>query len=172
MATVVDGDPKAPFSLATSLRCTERRNSFPWIPPFTLVPYLIMLSVKQFRIKNHFWVLGKIRPGFLAHWRTLYPLDLIKYHIILCLHIYISILSNYRTCVMISAWNWLINCPYLIGSQVLSNPTRAIISVLTLHLQKIFRNSVVRQKCFFQMLCYKANVEKTHSKSIWQSSCC
>ena len=33
LATVVDGDPMVPFSLATTLRCREGRFSFPWITP-------------------------------------------------------------------------------------------------------------------------------------------
>ena len=49
---IVEGDPKAPFSIATTQR--RRFNSFPWIASITLDPYLIMLSVKQEGIKNHF----------------------------------------------------------------------------------------------------------------------
>ena len=41
--TVVEGNPKAPFSLATTLRCRGGHYSFPWIAPLYL--YLIMLSV-------------------------------------------------------------------------------------------------------------------------------
>ena len=33
MATVVEGDPKAPFSIATTPRCRRERYSFPWIAP-------------------------------------------------------------------------------------------------------------------------------------------
>ena len=45
LATIVEGDPKAPFSIATP---------FPGLLHFTLEPYLIMLSVKQGGIKYHF----------------------------------------------------------------------------------------------------------------------
>ena len=45
LVTVVEGDPKAPFSIATP---------FPGLLHFTLDPYLIMLSVKQGSIKYHF----------------------------------------------------------------------------------------------------------------------
>ena len=31
LAIEVDGDPKAPFSIATTLRCRGGRYSFPWI---------------------------------------------------------------------------------------------------------------------------------------------
>ena len=52
--TIVEGDPKAPFSIATTLRCRGGHYSFPWITPLTFDPYLIMLSVKQGGIKYHF----------------------------------------------------------------------------------------------------------------------
>ena len=46
MATVVEGDPKVSFSIATTPRCREERNSFPWIAPFypRYVPYNAVLS--------------------------------------------------------------------------------------------------------------------------------
>ena len=31
LVTVVEGDQKAPFSIATTLMCREGRYSFPWI---------------------------------------------------------------------------------------------------------------------------------------------
>ena len=42
LATVVEGDQKAPFSIATALRCVGGRYSFPWIAPlyFWYVPYI------------------------------------------------------------------------------------------------------------------------------------
>ena len=33
LATLVEGDPKAPFSIATTPRCRRGRNSMPWIAP-------------------------------------------------------------------------------------------------------------------------------------------
>ena len=33
LVTVVKGDPKAPFSIATTPSCRERCHSFPWIAP-------------------------------------------------------------------------------------------------------------------------------------------
>ena len=33
MATIVEGDPKAPFSKATTPGCEGGRYSFPWIVP-------------------------------------------------------------------------------------------------------------------------------------------
>ena len=56
LATLVEGDPKAPFSIATTTRCKEGCNSIPWIAPHYpwSVPYNEMLSVKQGGIKYHF----------------------------------------------------------------------------------------------------------------------
>ena len=54
LATIVEGDLKAPFSIATTPRCRGRRYSFPRLLHFTLDPYLIMLRVKQGGIKYHF----------------------------------------------------------------------------------------------------------------------
>ena len=41
LATVVEGDPKVLFSIATTPRCWEGRYSFPWIAPLYpwSVPY-------------------------------------------------------------------------------------------------------------------------------------
>ena len=64
MATIVEGDPKAPFSIATTPWCMGGRYSFPGLLHFTLDPYLIMLSVKQGGIKYHFFlVFGMTRLG-------------------------------------------------------------------------------------------------------------
>ena len=54
MATIVEGNPKAPFSIATTPRRRGGRYSFPGLLYFTLDPYLIMLSVKQGDIKYYF----------------------------------------------------------------------------------------------------------------------
>ena len=54
LATVVEGNPKAPFSIATTPRCRGGCYSFPRWLYFTLDPHLIMLSVKQGGIKYHF----------------------------------------------------------------------------------------------------------------------
>ena len=57
LATIVEGDPKAPFSIATTLRCWGGRSPTPQsskVFHFTLDLYLIMLSVKQGEIKYHF----------------------------------------------------------------------------------------------------------------------
>ena len=42
LATVVEGDPKAPFSIATTPSCEGGRYSFPWIAPLypRYVPFI------------------------------------------------------------------------------------------------------------------------------------
>ena len=52
--TLVEGNPKAPFSIAATPRCREGATPFPGSPLFTLDPYLIMLGIKQEGIKYHF----------------------------------------------------------------------------------------------------------------------
>ena len=54
LATIVEGNPKAPFLIATTPRCKGGRYFFPGLLYFTLDLYLIMLSVKQGDIKYHF----------------------------------------------------------------------------------------------------------------------
>ena len=49
--TIVDDNPKAPFSIATTRRFKEGHYSIPWIVSLTLDPYLIMLDAKQGGIK-------------------------------------------------------------------------------------------------------------------------
>ena len=52
LATVDEGNPKAPLSIATTSRCRGGYYSILWITP--LYPYLIMLSVKHGVITYHF----------------------------------------------------------------------------------------------------------------------
>ena len=52
LATAVEGDPKAPFSVATTPG--EGATPFPGLLHFTLDTYLILLSVKKGDIKYHF----------------------------------------------------------------------------------------------------------------------
>ena len=75
LATVVEGEQKAPFSIATTPRCREGATPFPGLLHFTLDTYLILLRVKQGGIKYHFkgrwydetWDWTQVS-------RTLYPL--------------------------------------------------------------------------------------------------
>ena len=50
----VEGHLKAPFSIASTLKCRERHYSFPGLLHFTFDIYLIMLSAKQGGIKYNF----------------------------------------------------------------------------------------------------------------------
>ena len=63
MATLVEYDPRAPFSIATTSRFGEGATPFPGLLHFSLDLYLIVLSAKQVGIRYHFWVLGITRPG-------------------------------------------------------------------------------------------------------------
>ena len=47
LSTVVEGDPKASFSIAIPPKCRTGRCSFSGWFHFTLDPYLTMLSVKK-----------------------------------------------------------------------------------------------------------------------------
>ena len=58
LATVIDGDPKAPFSIATTPRWRRGHYSFPRIDS-----NLIMLNVKLRGIKYHFYVFSMTRHG-------------------------------------------------------------------------------------------------------------
>ena len=51
LLTKVEGDPKAPFLIATTQGVGEDATPFPGLIHFTLDPYLIMLTVKQGGIK-------------------------------------------------------------------------------------------------------------------------
>ena len=48
------GDLKAPFSIATTLRCTGGHYSISWVASLSFNLYLIILSIKQGGIKYHF----------------------------------------------------------------------------------------------------------------------
>ena len=64
LATIVEGDPKAPFRYLLHQGVGEGATPFPGLLHFTLDPYLIMLSVKQGGIKYLFFlVFGMTRPG-------------------------------------------------------------------------------------------------------------
>ena len=81
MATLVEGDPKAPFSIATTLRCWVGLTPFPGLLHFILDPCIIMLSVKQGGIKYHFGAFGTTwsrtapwYPGALASTLLIWPM--------------------------------------------------------------------------------------------------
>ena len=61
-STVVLGDPKVCFSIATTPKCREGRYSFPSIASLILDPYFIVLSLNKQASSKIFLVLGMIRP--------------------------------------------------------------------------------------------------------------
>ena len=82
LATVIKGDLKALFLIATTLRCWGGHYFFPWIAPLTLDPYLLMKSVKQGDIKYHSLSFGMTQlgierrsPGLLANTLTIMPMS-------------------------------------------------------------------------------------------------
>ena len=82
LATVVESELKAPFSIATTPRCRGGSYSFPWIAPLYLDTYLIMQSVNQggikylLSVKSFGWLDLGLNPGLPDHWWALYLLDL------------------------------------------------------------------------------------------------
>ena len=68
MATVVEGDSKAPLSIATTPRCWEGAAPYPGLLHFTLDPYLIVLikaasSTIFFFFFFFFFMFGMTLPG-------------------------------------------------------------------------------------------------------------
>ena len=63
MATRADGNPKAPFSIATTPMLEKGATPFLGLLRFTLDSCFLMLSVKQRGIMYHFLVYGMARPG-------------------------------------------------------------------------------------------------------------
>ena len=82
---VIKRDLKAPFSIGTTSRCSSYHNSFPWIGPLTLDPYLIMLSVLQGGLQVPFFESLVWQPGieFLIYWtigeHSLYQWTICRY---------------------------------------------------------------------------------------------
>ena len=64
MGTVVEGDPKAPFSIATTLRLWEGCYSIPKIIPLYpwSIPYNAECLTRKVQV-TIIWVLGMTRPG-------------------------------------------------------------------------------------------------------------
>ena len=118
LATIVEGVPKAPFSIATTSRCRGGCYSFPWIAPFYLDPYLIMLSVKQWSTKYHFlnlcydstWEWTLVSQAIGKH-STHQAKPSIKWFFTDQVHIYIYILSSTDRlfcCITTQSWTRLI----------------------------------------------------------------
>ena len=103
LATVVVGDQKAPFSIATTPRCWEGCYSFPWITLLYswYVPYVAEWEARRYLVpflKSLVWRDLGLNPSLPGHWRTLYPLD--QYIYIVCVCVCVSV-SVYVYCVYI-----------------------------------------------------------------------
>ena len=49
--TIIEGNPKVPFSVSITPEFRGKHYSFPWIAPLILDPYLLILFFKQGSIK-------------------------------------------------------------------------------------------------------------------------
>ena len=107
LATVVKGDPKAPFSIATTPRCRGGHYSIPWIVPLYPCswPYNAVLS--KAASSTIFWVFGMMRPGIeprspgsLANKGMVFFLNQLSwlFHFLMwSLHISSSFLSTFKS---------------------------------------------------------------------------
>ena len=103
LLTVVEGDPKAPFSIATTLRCWGEHFSFPWIAPLTfdqsLIPYSADCWTRRHQVpflKSLVWTQLGIEPQSLrplANILAILPI----YIYIYIIYIYIYIYSHPQT---------------------------------------------------------------------------
>ena len=80
MVTLVEGDPKASFSIATPRRCRGGRYSFPWIAPFYAwsLPYKADCYTRWHQVpffESLVWLDLRLNSSLPGHWRTLYSLD-------------------------------------------------------------------------------------------------
>ena len=87
MAIVVEGDQKAPISIATTPRCRGGRYSFPWIASLypRYVPYIAECKARRYQVsflKCLVWLDLSLNPGIPDHWQTLYPLRRIGSYLI------------------------------------------------------------------------------------------
>ena len=81
LATIVEGDPEAPFLIATTSRCRGGHYTFPWIAPF--YPWSLQCWVlNKEESSTIFWVFGMTHPGIetrspglLANTLTIMPMS-------------------------------------------------------------------------------------------------
>ena len=82
LPTLGERDPRAPVSIATTLRCRGGCYFFPWIAPLYpwSLPYIAVLSKEA--SSTIFWVFGMTRPGIeprspgpLANTLTIMPMS-------------------------------------------------------------------------------------------------
>ena len=75
---LLEGGPKAPFSIATTPRCRRGRDSILWIVPFYSWSQPYNAELSKDASSNVFWVFGMTRHGIEHglpdHLRTIYSL--------------------------------------------------------------------------------------------------
>ena len=98
LATLLEVNTKAPFSIVTTPRCRGGCYSFCGLLNFTLDPYLIILSVKKAASSTIFWVFGMTRPGIeswspgpLVNTLLIRPMAGNYFLLIICVCVYINI---------------------------------------------------------------------------------
>ena len=79
LATLVEGNPKVPFSIATTPRFRGGCYSIPWIAPLYpwFLPYSTECLARQHQVpffESLVWLDLGLNPSLLDHWRTLYSL--------------------------------------------------------------------------------------------------
>ena len=97
LAAIVEGNQKAPFSIATTLRCRGGRYSLPWIVPLypRYIPYIAECLARRYQVpflKSLVWCDLGLNPGLPNHWWTFYPLSL---YIYIYIYIYHFSLENF-----------------------------------------------------------------------------
>ena len=75
LATIVEGDLKAPFSIATTCRSRGGRYSFPWIAPLYpwSLPYNAECLARRHQVpffESLVWLDLGLNPGLSDHWWT------------------------------------------------------------------------------------------------------
>ena len=80
LVTVVKGDPKAPFSVATTPKCRGGCYSFPWIASLYpwYVPYNAECKARRYQVpffKSLVWHNLGLNLSLPDHWWTLYPIS-------------------------------------------------------------------------------------------------
>ena len=89
LLTVVKGDQKAPFSIATTPGCRGVRYFFPWIAPFSpwYVPYIAECKARRYQVpflKSLVLHDLRLNPDLKDDWQTLYSLGYLHFRDYLC----------------------------------------------------------------------------------------
>ena len=109
---IVKSDLKAFFSISTTPRCRRGHDFFPWIPPLTLDPNLIMLSVKQGGIKYHFLSLwyDSTRDWTLVYQNTLIIMPIGQCLIYLYIFTYLGRNTHWDAKSNLRGWHYIKSC--------------------------------------------------------------